>query len=75
MPVAVDWLVGLAPTGVIEFVPKADPMVQVMLAGRQDVFDKYDADAFESAVAARARIGARETVTDSGRLLIAYDRG
>ena len=75
LPVAVDWLVGLAPTGVIEFVPKADPMVQVMLAGRQDVFDKYDADAFESAVAARARIGARETVTDSGRLLIAYDRG
>ena len=71
----VDWLIGLAPTGVIEFVPKADPMVQVMLAGRQDVFDKYDADAFESAVAARARIGARETVTDSGRLLIAYDRG
>jgi ribosomal protein L11 methylase PrmA len=74
LPAAVDWLVGLAPTGVIEFVPKTDPMVQVMLAGRQDVFDKYDADAFESAVAARARIGARETVTDNGRLLVTYDR-
>ena len=75
LPAAVDWLVRLAPAGAIEFVPKADPMIEVMLAGRQDVFDAYDAAAFEAALAARARIGARETVTDSGRLLVTYDRG
>jgi ribosomal protein L11 methylase PrmA len=74
LPAAVDWLVGMAPTGVIEFVPKADPMVRVMLAQRRDVFDAYDAVAFEAALAARARIGARQTVTDGGRLLVAYDR-
>jgi len=38
----VKWLVGLAPRGVIEFVPKSDPMVQQLFAFREDIFSDYD---------------------------------
>src|SRR5690606_10196101 len=38
----VEWLVSLAPYGVVEFVPKDDPMVKRMLAIREDVFSDYE---------------------------------
>ena len=34
----IDSIVSLAPRGVIEFVPKSDPMVVAMLSTRQDIF-------------------------------------
>ncbi len=36
---AVRWLVSLPPAGVIEFLPKSDPMVRRMMRRREDVFD------------------------------------
>jgi hypothetical protein len=32
----VDWLVSMAPTGIIEFVQKSDPMVQALLQLREE---------------------------------------
>ncbi len=70
----VDWVVGLAPTGVIEFVQKTDPTVRHMLALREDIFDNYTEDAFRSALEARAHIVACQTVSASGRQLYHFDR-
>jgi ribosomal protein L11 methylase PrmA len=69
----VDWLTGLAPTGVVEFVPKSDPMVQRLLAHREDIFDGYDQDAFAALLARRGRIVESQTVSASGRTLFWYD--
>ena len=70
----VDWLVGHAPQGVVEFVQKTDPTVQRMLALREDIFDQYEEAAFESALAARARIVRSEVVSTAGRKLYWFDR-
>jgi len=70
----IDWLVGLAPTGVVEFVPKSDPMVRRMLQLREDVFDDYTEDAFLSAVGERARIVKSLIVSAAGRRLVWFDR-
>jgi ribosomal protein L11 methylase PrmA len=70
----VDWMVSLAPRGVIEFVPKNDTTVQAMLANRQDIFPDYTEEAFRSALAKRARIEASVPVSREGRVLFAFDR-
>lgn len=71
---ALDWLTDLAPQGVLEFVPKSDPMAQRLLALRKDIFPDYGADSFLSLLAARARIVRQQRITESGRLLVVYDR-
>lgn len=70
----VTWLTSLAPSGVIEFVPKSDPMVVELLKLRQDIFPDYDEANFVSCLQQRARIVARETVSASGRTLFAFQR-
>jgi hypothetical protein len=70
----VDWITGLAPRGVIEFVQKDDPTVQRMLALREDIFREYTAEAFTALVARRARIVKRQTISAAGRVLFWYER-
>ncbi|MGI9332089.1 MAG: class I SAM-dependent methyltransferase [Gammaproteobacteria bacterium] len=71
----VDWLVQLAPRGVVEFVPKSDPMVQTLLRLREDVFDDYSEATFAAALERRSAIVRQETVSASGRRLYWYDVG
>jgi len=70
----VAWLIDLAPTGVIEFVPKSDPMVQRMLRLRKDIFDSYTEAGFIEAIENRAFVAETLTISSSGRRLIAYSR-
>ncbi|MCF6199603.1 MAG: class I SAM-dependent methyltransferase [Hyphomicrobiaceae bacterium] len=70
----VDWLVGMAPTGVIEFVHKDDPTVQQLLALREDIFDNYTSEAFEAAIEKRAKIVKKQVVASTGRTLYWFDR-
>jgi ribosomal protein L11 methylase PrmA len=74
LPELLTWLVGLARTGVVEFVEKSDPAVQKMLALRQDIFPDYDRETFESLLGARARIVRKSRITEAGRTLYAYER-
>lgn len=74
LPDAVDWLIDMAPQGVIEFVPKSDPMVQRLLALRADIFTDYDEPSFIAAVERRARIQATKALSEGGRLLLWYER-
>ena len=41
------WVCGLAPKGLIEFIPKTDPMVQGLLRHREDIFHDYNRENFE----------------------------
>jgi ribosomal protein L11 methylase PrmA len=67
------WLTGLAPRGVIEFVPKTDPMVVELLRLREDIFDDYTEEHFTRCLQRRARIVTSETVSASGRKLFAFE--
>lgn len=68
------WLTTLAPKGMIEFVQKDDPTVQLMLASREDVFAGYTEEAFGLALRRHARIVSTTTVSSTGRRLFIYDR-
>ena len=69
---AIAWLVGLAPSGVIEFVPKTDPMARTLLTLKPDHAPDYNEDAFLSLLGARSRIVRKESVTNTGRLLVSF---
>lgn len=56
LDMAIDWIVSLAPNGIIEFPHKADPMVQTLLAQREDIFPHYEKANFEALLGKRARI-------------------
>jgi ribosomal protein L11 methylase PrmA len=71
---AIDWITSLAPVGVVEFPPKSDPMVQKLLAQREDIFQDYDETLFLTHIRTRARVHAQERLSADGRLLVWYDR-
>lgn len=70
----VEWIVDVAPAGIIEFVPKDDPTIVKMLALREDIFTGYTKDAFEQALSRVARIVSSDQVSSSGRVLYSFER-
>lgn len=54
---------------VIEFVPKSDPKLQLLLASREDIFDRYDQGEFEKAFERYFTIASRYEITGSERVL------
>ncbi len=70
----VNWLVGLAPEGVIEFVPKGDPMVNELLALREDIFPNYTEKGFVQYLTDCAEIVTTSVPTKSGRKMFRYKR-
>lgn len=74
LDMAVDWIMNMAPVGVIEFPPKSDPMVRKLLAQREDIFPDYSEEAFIRHVTERGRIVSQKHLSEGGRLLVWYDR-
>ncbi len=70
----VAWILSMAPDGIIEFVPKSDPTVQIMLALREDIFDSYSRETFEAEIARHAKIVDQAQVTEGGRRLYRFKR-
>jgi ribosomal protein L11 methylase PrmA len=70
----IDWLTGIAPAGVIEFVPKTDPTALCMLKGREDIFADYDEETFTKVLSRKAQIVTQKRVTSHGRVLFQYQR-
>ncbi|MCR9214677.1 MAG: class I SAM-dependent methyltransferase [Proteobacteria bacterium] len=68
------WLTSLAPQGVIEFIPKSDPMVKELLLLREDIFEDYSEEHFKSILERHSQIHAAETVTESGRRLYWFEK-
>lgn len=74
MDQVIDWIVDIAPHGVIEFVPKSDPTVQTMLALRRDIFDDYTEKSFKAHLERRATILNSQVISNSGRTMYRYHR-
>lgn len=62
-------LVEMSDELVIEFVPKSDPKVEVLLATRRDVFPDYTREGFEAAFGACFDLVARGEIEGSPRIL------
>lgn len=69
-----DWVMSLAPQGIIEFIPKKDPMVEKLLALRVDIFPDYTEDFFLSQISSRAKIIKTVQTSKSGRLLVWFSK-
>lgn len=71
---AIAWIIESAPTGVIEFVPRSDPMIKKMLQNRKNIFDSYSEEIFVNSVTSLAKIVSSQQVSENGRLLVWYSR-
>ena len=71
---AIDWLVNLAPNGVIEFIPKEDEMIKTLLQLRDDIFIDYTEDNFINLLCVKNKIIKSTTITKSGRKLFWYQQ-
>ncbi len=58
----------------IEFVPKEDPLVQGLLAGREDIFDDYEEASFEECFRVHFRLTWRSPVPGTVRTLYLFER-
>jgi len=69
-----DWLLSLAPQGVIEFIPKSDPMVQRLLSLREDIFPDYTEAFFLNHIGLQCEIVKTESISSTGRLLVWFKK-
>ena len=70
----VNWLISLAPKGLIEFVPKNDQTIQKMLKFKGDIFPDYTEDNFKKFIEKKAKIVSIKEITSSGRKIFQYER-
>jgi len=68
------WITDMAPSGLIEFVPKNDAMVTKLLELRDDEFPDYTQDNFTNSLSVHARIIRRTQLFPSGRIVYEYSR-
>jgi hypothetical protein len=59
----------LCRTLIVEFVPKSDPKVKILLTSREDIFPNYTQEGFERAFSERFTIDRRESIASSERTL------
>ncbi|MEO6059851.1 MAG: SAM-dependent methyltransferase [Candidatus Limnocylindria bacterium] len=69
-----ELLARLAPTLVVEWVPKEDPMVQRLLLAREDIFPGYTVEGFREAFEERFEIVEEAPIEDSRRILFRMRR-
>ncbi|MFN8619458.1 MAG: hypothetical protein U0869_01765 [Chloroflexota bacterium] len=75
LPMVAAFFGELADDAVIEWVPREDPMVQTLLAGRKDIFDGYHEDGFRAAFESTGwQVCAREPIEASPRVLYRFSR-
>jgi hypothetical protein len=65
-----DFLRRLAPRVLLEWVPKEDPMVQRLLATREDVFPDYTLDALRRSLSNDFSIAGEVHIQDSPRIIL-----
>ncbi len=70
----VEWLEGLAPNIIVEFVSKDDPKVKILLRERNDIYPDYNKDFFEHCIEKRANIVKKMTMPSGSRTLYLLKR-
>ena len=68
------WVCGLAQRGLIEFIPKSDPMVQGMLRHREDIFHDYNLENFERILKNICTYVILHTIQSTDRTIYEYAR-
>ena len=59
---------------IIEFIPKEDPQVQLLLASREDIFTGYNRETFESAFSKYFRILRADELFGTSRIIYHMER-
>ena len=74
LPMISHLMARLSPHLIVEWVPKADPMCQRLLAAREDVFAGYSSDGFRAAFTRDFEIVEERPIEDSGRIMFRMRR-
>jgi SAM-dependent methyltransferase len=74
LAMVMDQFADLAPQAIVEWVPRGDPMVDVLLASREDVFTDYTTEGFEAAIDARYDVRSRTPIPGSPRVMYHLER-
>jgi hypothetical protein len=69
LPMFLEFMAGLAPWAVIEFVPKEDSQVQRLLRSREDIFPEYSLEGFEAALDGHYAVERKKAVESSERTM------
>ncbi|MFT4030892.1 MAG: hypothetical protein QM669_00580 [Siphonobacter sp.] len=69
-----NWFANLGETLVVEFIPKDDPKVQLLLSTHRNPFDDYSLEIFVAAFTERFSIKKQTMLSDSGRILFWLER-
>lgn len=70
----IDWVCGLAGRGLVEFIPKTDPMVQGLLRDREDIFRDYTRGNFERILSNLCAQVIPHTLQSTDRIIYEYAR-
>ena len=70
----VNWLVSLAPKGLIEFVPKEDATIKKMLEFKGDIFPEYSEKNFEKYLSNISQIVSKTVISESKRTIYEYKK-
>lgn len=54
---------------IVEFIPKTDPKIQLMLKQKKDIYDNYNEDSFEKEMSLYFLIVQKQEITQTGRIL------
>ena len=68
------WIAGMTDHLIIEFVPKDDSQVQLLLATREDIFPDYDAQHFEAAFGRHYTLAEKTPVEGSKRTMYLWKK-
>lgn len=74
LPIIANWLQPMGEHLIIEFVPKDDEKVKLLLQNRKDIFDRYSLDHFKAAFAPAFKIVREEKVGNTNRILFLMKR-
>ena len=70
----IRWVCALARRGLIEFIPKTDPMVQGLLRHREDIFHDYDRENFERILNGVCKQVLLHAIKSTDRIIYEYAR-
>jgi len=69
-----NFFAGICRWLIIEFVPKADPKVRLLLSHREDIFSSYTVEAFEYEFGKLFSVEQRTNIRSSERILFLLRR-
>ncbi len=70
----INWIISFGSSGLIEFVPKDDPTVKVMLQLKGDIFPDYNENNFKEILSKYVNITKILTVTSSNRKIFEFSK-